>query len=257
MPSPPDDVSAPFTLEVGRHTEVGRVREHNEDWLAVDAELGLFVVADGMGGHQAGERASFLAIEELREFLSADAVDPCCCDHLRTAFRRANESIFRESLQFAERRGMGTTMTALVIASPCFQIAHVGDSRAWLVRDGACTQLTEDHSVMGEQLRAGLITAEQAEKHPLRNVLTRSLGNLPQVEVDVFEGTPLPGDVFILGTDGMTRALDERAIAERVGRAADAQEAARDLVRYACIADGSDNVTAVVVRCRPHAAAGS
>lgn len=244
-------MSASFTLDVGSHTEIGRVREHNEDDLRVDDGIGLFVVADGMGGHQAGERASHLAVDALQCYLQADDCDPCCCDHLRSAFRRANESIFRESLEFADRRGMGTTMTALVLQNGCYQIAHVGDSRAWLVRDGNCTQLTQDHSVMGEQLRAGLITREQAENHPLRNVLTRSLGNLPQVEVDVVEGDVLPGDVFVLATDGMTRALDERGIAERIGMAASAQEAARDLVRYACVADGSDNVTAVVVRCRP------
>jgi serine/threonine protein phosphatase PrpC len=247
-------VSVPFTLDVGSHTEVGRVRDHNEDSLGIADEIGLFVVADGMGGHQAGERASCLAVEELCDYLQADSVDPCRGETLRSGFLRANESIFRESLEFADRRGMGTTMTALVLRDDCYRIAHVGDSRAWLLRDGSCRQLTDDHSVMGEQLRAGLITPQQAENHPLRNVLTRSLGNLPTVDVDVIEGTVLAGDVFVLGTDGMTRALDERGIAERVGRAADAREAARDLVRYACMADGSDNVTAVVVRCRPRAA---
>lgn len=244
-------VSDSYALEFGAHTEIGRVRDHNEDSLRVDDDLGLFVVADGMGGHNAGERASLLAVERLRDFIEdAAAADEPSCARLREAFKHANSAIFDEAAEIRARRGMGTTMTALLVCDGLYRIGHVGDSRAWLLRDGLCRQLTEDHSVMGEQLRQGLITPEQAENHPLRNVLTRSLGNLPDVEVDVLEGEVRPGDVFVLGTDGMTRVLDERSIGERVGRAASAQEAARDIVRYACVADGTDNATAVVVRLR-------
>lgn len=243
-------MSEPLALDYGAHTEIGRVRDHNEDSLRIDDELGLFVVADGMGGHNAGERASLLAVRELHSHV-CDRPSSCTeGECLRDGFRRANSTIFREALEIADRHGMGTTMTALLIEQRIFRIGHVGDSRAWRVRDGGCEQLTQDHSVMGEQLRQGLITPAQAETHPLRNVLTRSLGNLPDVEVDVIEGRVLAGDVFVLGTDGMSRALDERAIAERVARAVSAQQAARDMVRYACVTDGTDNVTAVVVRCR-------
>lgn len=241
-------MSDTLALDYGAHTEIGRVRDHNEDSLLIDDDRGLFVVADGMGGHSAGERASFLAVHQLREFLiGAEGNGPGI---MQEGFKHANTSIFSEALEMEERRGMGTTMTALRVIGARFQIGHVGDSRAWRLRDGECVQLTHDHSVIGEQLRQGLITCEQAETHPLRNVLTRSLGNLPAVEVDVLEGDIEAGDVFVLGTDGMTRVLDERSIGERVGRARSAQEAARDIVRYACVADGTDNVTAVVVRCR-------
>lgn len=243
-------MSDTVALDYGAHTEIGRVRDHNEDSLKVDDDHGLFVVADGMGGHNAGERASQLAVDELEEFVVRSAGEASQEETLRAGFEHANEMIYREALEIVERRGMGTTMTALLVNGTRFRIGHVGDSRAWLIRDGVCRQLTDDHSVMGEQLRQGLITPEQAECHPLRNVLTRSLGNLPTVDVDVLEGEMMPGDVFVLGTDGMTRVLDERSIGERVGRAASAQEAARDIVRYACVADGTDNVTAVVVRVR-------
>lgn len=238
-----------WTLDIGSHTEVGHVRDHNEDAVRVDPELRLFAVADGMGGHQAGERASFLAIRELYDFIEYRSAGGERDDSLRSAFKVANEAIFRESLAHRERRGMGTTMTALWIVEDDYWIGHVGDSRAWLVRDGVCRQITHDHSVMGEQLRQGLITPEQALTHPLRNVLTRSLGNMPTVEVDVLRGRIVPGDYFVLGSDGMTRALDERAIGRHVGAAPSAQSAAEELVRIACEEDGTDNVSVVVAGC--------
>lgn len=237
-----------WTLDVGSHTEVGHVRDHNEDAVRVDPELRLFAVADGMGGHQAGERASYLAIRELFDYVeyrAGGSKDEC----LRAAFKVANEAIFRESLAVRERRGMGTTMTALWLTDAEYWIGHVGDSRAWIVRDGVCRQITHDHSVMGEQLRQGLITPEQALTHPLRNVLTRSLGNMPSVEVDVFRGEVVPGDVFVLGSDGMTRALDEPAIGRKVAASPGAQATAAELVRFACEEDGTDNVSVVVVGC--------
>jgi protein phosphatase len=242
-------VAPAWTLDVGSHTEVGHVRDHNEDAVRVDPELWLFSVADGMGGHQAGERASYLAIRELFDYIEYRSAGAEKDDSLRAAFRVANEAIFRESLAVRERRGMGTTMTALWLTEDDYWIGHVGDSRAWVVRDGVCRQITDDHSVMGEQLRQGLITPEQALTHPLRNVLTRSLGNMPTVEVDVLKGNIVPGDFFVLGSDGMTRVLDEPGIARKVSAAAGAQAAAEELVRFACEEDGTDNVSVVVVGC--------
>jgi protein phosphatase len=242
-------VAPSWSLDVGSHTEVGHVRDHNEDALRVDQDIQLFSVADGMGGHNAGERASILAIEELFDFVAYRSDPASAVETMRAAFRTANEAIFRESLEYADRRGMGTTMTAVWLSEPTYWIGHVGDSRAWLIRDGVCRQLTDDHSVMGEQLRQGLITPEQALTHPLRNVLTRSLGSMPSVEVDVLQGEAAIGDTFVIGSDGMTRALDEAKIAQRVATTANAQDAAADLVRYACEEDGTDNVSVVVVRC--------
>ncbi len=234
--------------DVGYHTAVGRVREHNEDSLKVIPELSLFAVADGMGGHLAGERASALAVEVLQERCLAHAgeIDGIV---LREALLAANTAIFEESVACPERRGMGTTLTALCLSGDTYWIGHVGDSRAWLVRDAAGLQVTEDHSVVWAQMRAGLITPAQAERHPMRNVLTRSVGNLPQVEVDIVTGTIRSRDIWVLGTDGMTQAFDQTRIAEVVNASSSAQQAAESMVEIAVTEDGSDNVCVVVVCC--------
>lgn len=243
----PDTDGLP-TSDIGYHTAVGRVREHNEDSLKVVRERSLFVVADGMGGHLAGERASALAVEVLREKFLAPGAEPDGAA-MREALIAANAAIFQESVDYPERRGMGTTLTALYLAGNTYWIGHVGDSRAWLVRDQVGLQITQDHSVVWEQMRAGLITPEQAERHPMRNVLTRSVGNMPEVEVDILTGASHSGDVWVLGTDGMTHVFDQTRVAEVVNSSNSAQQAAETMVETAVAEDGSDNVTVVVVRC--------
>ncbi len=235
-------------IDVGYQTAVGRVRDHNEDSLKVVRDHSLFAVADGMGGHLAGERASALAVEVLQEQVTAieTAVDG---ETMHTALTEANAAIFRESVEKPERRGMGTTMTALYLGPTAYWIGHVGDSRAWRIRNNVGEQITEDHSVVWEQMRAGLITAEQAERHPMRNVLTRSVGNLPEVEVDVLTGGIQRGDIWVLGTDGMTQVFDQNRIAEVVAASSNAQQAAEQMVDIAVAEDGSDNVSVVVVHC--------
>ena len=235
-------------FEVGFQTSVGRVREHNEDSIKVDNQLSLFAVADGMGGHLAGERASALAVDVLHEQISA-ADGHVDGPTMGEAVERANHAIFQESVEKPHRRGMGTTLTALTLTTTDYCIGHVGDSRAWLIRDGVGMQITQDHSVVWEQMRAGLITAEQAERHPMRNVLTRSIGNMPEVEVDVLTGECYRGDVWVLGSDGMTRALDQGRITEIVQTTASPQEAADRMVEIADTEDGSDKVSVIVVRC--------
>ncbi len=235
-------------VDVGYHTLVGRVRDHNEDTLKVDRDIGLFVVADGMGGHNAGERASQLAVEVVHGFVADHTDKPVGAAELTRAFLRANTVIYEESLQHSERSGMGTTLTALLVNGTSYRVAHVGDSRAWLVRDGVGRQITDDHSVLAEQVRLGVISAEDAARHPMRNVLTRSIGNTPDVEVDVLEGESLPGDIWVLGTDGMTQVMDTERIAEFATGNTGADQTARAIVDAACAEDGSDNVTAVVVR---------
>lgn len=241
--------SRPPSVDVGYHTLVGRVRDHNEDSLKVDRDLGLFIVADGMGGHNAGERASQLAVEVLHDFVAGHTDGTIGATELTQAFVQANTAIYEESVEHSERSGMGTTLTALLISGDSYRVAHVGDSRAWLVRDGVGRQVTDDHSVLAEQVRLGVISAEDAARHPMRNVLTRSIGNTPDVEVDVLEGESHPGDIWVLGTDGMTQVMDTERIAEFATNSADADQTARDIVDTACEEDGSDNVTAVVVRC--------
>ena len=234
--------------DVGYQTSVGRVRDHNEDSLKIARDLALFAVADGMGGHLAGERASALAVEILHEEVAAlsGELDGTL---LHDAVAAANNAIFQESVEKAERRGMGTTLTALCLVGTHYWIGHVGDSRAWLIREGTGLQITQDHSVVWEQMKAGLITAEQAERHPMRNVLTRSIGNLPEVEIDILTGDSLAGDIWVLGTDGMTRVLDQHRITDIVAASDSAQAAADEMVRIAVAEDGSDNVSVVVVHC--------
>lgn len=244
---PPAEVPV-ATADIGYQTAVGRVRDHNEDSVKVVRELSLFMVADGMGGHLAGERASALAVEVLHEEI-ANAGGKIDGALMHDAVVRANRAIFQESVERPQRRGMGTTLTALALTGKTYWIGHVGDSRAWLVRDGAGLQITQDHSVVWEQMKAGLITAEQAERHPMRNVLTRSIGNLPEVEVDILTGDTSSGDVWVLGTDGMTRVVDQNRIAEVVAASASAQGAAEELVKIAVDEDGTDNVSVVMVRC--------
>lgn len=244
---PPAEVSV-AAADIGYQTAVGRVRDHNEDSVKVVRELSLFIVADGMGGHLAGERASALAVEVLHEQL-ANAEGALDGATMHDAVVRANQAIFQESVERPQRRGMGTTLTALGLTGKSYWIGHVGDSRAWLIRDGVGLQITQDHSVVWEQMKAGLITAEQAERHPMRNVLTRSIGNLPEVDVDVLTGDSHSGDIWVLGTDGMTRVIDQNRITDVVRASASAQAAADELVKIAVDEDGTDNVSVVVVRC--------
>lgn len=249
----------PWALDVGAHTDVGKVRSHNEDTFRTSEELGLFVVADGMGGHEAGEYASLIAVEALLEYLwrahegaveSEEAL-------VREAFLEANRLIVADADANPERAGMGTTMTALLLSGERFWIGHVGDSRAWLLRDGVAEQLTRDHSVVAEQVEAGLIDDDEAAAHPMRNVLTRVLGNSDDVEVDVVDGALRAGDAFVLASDGIMGALDGERIAATVADSETAQDASRKLVDLACREDGHDNATAVVVRCETGEAAGN
>ena len=240
-----------WAVDAACQSEVGHVRPHNEDAVKVVSELGLFVVADGLGGHHAGERASEMAVETLEEIVGAAQDDRVVADAelLRRAFVEANKRILADAANNPGRAGMATTLTALLLMGSDYLIGHVGDSRAWRVRGSHGEQLTQDHSYVAEQLRRGTITAEQAEKHPYRHVLTRCLGNEPDLEVDVYNGTVQTEDVFVLASDGLINALDANGIAAIVEQADSAANATRRMVEYACQEDGRDNITAVTVVC--------
>lgn len=243
----------PCTPRHAARSACGRVRTRNEDSHVLAPELGLFAVADGMGGHRAGDRASRLAVKTLRRHLGDS--DPRSgdlgVDALREAFRRANATIYGEGQDGTARQGMGTTLTALIVRDDRYWIGHVGDSRAWRYRAGVCEQLTRDHTMVAEQVRQGIIAAEQADHHPMRNVLTRSLGHTEEVDVDVLEGTIQPGDVFMLASDGLFRVFDEQRLTELLATRPEPEALAERLVATACEEDGSDNVTVVVVACDP------
>ena len=243
--------TSPWSLDVGSHTDVGKVRSHNEDAFIVSRDLCLFAVADGMGGHNAGERASRLAVEALRDFCRCAREEGLDAngETFQEGVLWANRLIFEDAGRDASRKGMGTTLTALLLSGGDYWICHVGDSRAWRLRAGTLEQLTSDHSFVADQVRNGTLTAEQAAVHPLRHVLTRSLGIQTEVEVDVDRGEVASGDVFVLASDGMAGVLDGERIRDIVGSSADADAACRRLVDLACDEDGRDNATAVVVAC--------
>jgi protein phosphatase len=232
-------------LRAGSMTDVGRIRTNNEDELLVAEPL--FAVADGMGGHAAGEVASQVAIEALRAAWQRDH----SADGLAEAVRTANRAVWDRAQEKAEYRGMGTTMTAVALVGEgddeTMAVVNVGDSRTYLLRDGELDQLTDDHGLVAELVRSGQLSAEEAEVHPQKNVLTRVLGLDPDVEVDCFQVVPFRGDRLLLASDGLTNEVTDAQMASVLRRLADPQEAAAELVRMAKDNGGSDNITVVVV----------
>ncbi len=228
-------------LVAGERTDVGRVRDGNEDEKLVDDRMGLFAVADGMGGHQGGEVASSTALEALRAAVADGAP-------IRDAIARANEAVIERAAADDRLRGMGTTMTAATLAAGgTLLIGHVGDSRAYLARDGAFTQITEDHSLVEEMVREGELTPEQADVHPRRNIVTRALGIDPDVDVDLYPVELRGGDRVLLCSDGLTSMIRPDEIAAILREEADPQQAADRLVDAANAAGGEDNITVVVL----------
>jgi protein phosphatase len=240
-------------------TDVGRRRDQNEDAFLVDPDLRLGVVADGMGGHAGGGTASSLAVETIRSRLrEAREADPGLFDAggpaegrlprvLRRAVEEACRSIYRAAQDDPSLAGMGTTVTAVVVAGRSAFVAHVGDSRCYLARQGRIFQISEDHSLVNEQLKAGAITAEEARSSRFRNIITRSVGFEEDVLVDVLELEVDAGDALVLCCDGLTNLVSDEEIREiATGRPLD--EAPELLVELANERGGDDNITAIVVR---------
>jgi protein phosphatase len=234
-------------------SDVGRCRKTNQDEFLMDASRGVYAIADGMGGHAAGEVASDLAIHALSATLKEHGAangswtPERAAEVLHEALNDGNRRICESVRSRAEWRGMGTTMVALVLAGETAVIGHVGDSRAYLLRDGDLRQLTSDHSWVNEQVKLGLLTDEQAQRHPMRNIVTRALGNQPQVEVDVVREGIRPGDVFALCSDGLNGMLTHEEIREILASHAGVPgDACRALVDRANHNGGEDNITVIV-----------
>lgn len=228
-------------IAAGSATDVGRVREGNEDSFVLDDRLALFAVADGMGGHRGGEVASATAIEALRAAVAAGRP-------INEAISAANDAVLEKAAGDEELAGMGTTLTAVVVAGGAqILVGHVGDSRAYLLRDGDIERLTEDHSLVEELVREGRLTPEQAEVHPQRAIVTRALGVEPDIDIDIYAIDVRAGDRVILCSDGLTTMVREREV-ERVARnEPDPQRASENLVDLANAAGGEDNVTVVII----------
>lgn len=232
-----------MSIRYGVSTDVGRVRAGNEDSYLVDAPL--FVVADGMGGHVAGDVASATAVEVLdARSGSLTASDSAT---LEAAIKEANASIFRKAQADASLRGMGTTCTLLLVDGANAQLAHVGDSRAYLFRDGALTQITEDHTLVSRMVAEGRIAEEEARRHPQRSVITRALGVDTDVQVDLTTLELRDGDRVLLCSDGLTTMLENPQVSQVLADETDPQSAAESLVEAANAAGGEDNITAIVV----------
>ncbi len=245
-------------------TDVGRTRDHNEDNYLVDRKLGLFVVADGMGGHAAGEVASALAVRTVHDEVKRErqlvedfargstgagrVTAKEVQNLLEFAVQRACQKIHEEAQGDAQKRGMGTTLSALLVAGQRGFIAHVGDSRIYVMRDGRVQQLTEDHTVYSELIKRGRLSREQIEQVAHKGAITRAVGVYERVEVDTLLVDLLPGDQFLLASDGLHGYL---AAPDDLGpylERADGDDATRGLITFANDSGGKDNITAVVVR---------
>lgn len=224
----------------GASTDTGMVRDGNEDSYLVDRQLDLFAVADGMGGHRAGEVASAVALGGLREAVGEGV-------SVADAVGRANTAVWDRAASDTDLAGMGTTLTAATFADGTLTIGHVGDSRAYLFRNGALEQLTVDHSLVAELIRDGRISEEQAAVHPQRSIITRALGVDSSVEVDVYSLVLHPADRVILCSDGLTSMVRANRIGEILSGEADPTRAANALVDAANTAGGEDNITVVVL----------
>jgi PPM family protein phosphatase len=238
----PGSQGGPLILvELARLSDTGRVRHHNEDRSL--AQGGVIAVADGMGGAKAGEVAAEVAVEAV-----AGLSPPVTAADVRGAIERANAEIRRMAQSDPEMSGMGTTLTAAMLDDGRLDVVHVGDSRAYLWRDGALRQLTDDHSVVAELVRRGSISPEDAETHPHRNVITRALGAEPEVMADTISEPLRDGDVVLLCSDGLSSYVAEAEIAEALAAGERLDAVAEALVERANAAGGTDNVTVVLAR---------
>jgi protein phosphatase len=250
-------------------SDVGRVRTNNEDSHRIVESLGLFILSDGMGGEAHGEVASAMAVDLITKYCESEKEDSGVTvleaapenwssqtRRLRNAVRQANYLIYQAAQKNPEQRGMGATVTTAWLKDSLLSIAHVGDSRAYLLRSGNLQQLTNDHSLVAEQVRRGLITPQQAEESEMQSVLLRALGAHPEVEIDVDEVEIYPRDVLLLCSDGLTRMITEPEIAGTLQAETVPSAAAEKLITLANESGGVDNITVIVARFEDDASKG-
>jgi protein phosphatase len=245
-----------FAVAAG--SDVGRVRLGNEDHFYADANdyRGLFIVADGMGGHAAGEIASKMSVDIVSDDLSDlnDLESAHALERVAQALEDANRAVYQRSVNESDKKGMGTTISALVLADERFIIGHVGDSRIYLLRDGELRQLTHDHSVVQEQVDAGMLTPDEARRHHQSNVITRCIGMQRDVEPDITDGDVHYGDIFLLTSDGLTNMIEDRRLQQLLSSRVPPARIVDALIAEANACGGVDNITAVVVRVHSSAA---
>lgn len=251
-------------LEVAGATDPGCVRANNEDKFLIEEDLGLLIVADGMGGHNSGEVASDLATQTILQFarkmlggarqMVPEGADPRLSvrgRQLEHFIKSANTMIYEKGRAFPKDAGMGTTVVTALVDAQSMTVAHVGDSRAYLFRQGQLQALTSDHSLTGDQIRRGLISTEDAARSNLQNILTRALGAEKEVLVDVSDHPLFAGDTVLLASDGLMKMVDDDAVARTMEREPSSQRIVESLIAQARAAGGVDNVTVVVARVSP------
>ncbi len=248
-------------IEVAGETNVGMKRNHNEDNFSIIEDSGLYVVADGMGGHASGEVASKMAVDSLKDFFQSTASDPESTwpykmdrgkgyeeNRLITGIKLANLRIFETAQRDARQRGMGTTLVALFAVEEGVYVAHVGDSRIYRVRDGKIEQLTEDHSLLNDYIKMKRLTPEEIANFPHKNVIVRALGMKDTVKVDTRFEKPMENDIYLLCSDGLSGPVNDDQILEICTGSPDIKVAASKLIEKANENGGPDNITVVLAR---------
>lgn len=249
-----------LAVEVAGRTDIGCVRRNNEDNFGYDSRYGIFVVCDGMGGQAAGEVASKMAVDVLLNYFrdagknsanasgAAQEGSPANAKSLASAIELANRAIYDAGNGQLGQMGMGSTVVAALVRGHSLAIGHVGDSRIYLVRQGGIQQLTQDHSLVMEQVRLGFMTREQAEQSELQNVILRALGAESEVEADVEELVAMPGDVLLMTSDGLTRHVRDEEILAAIIQSGNLEEACSKLIQAAKERGGDDNITCLLLR---------
>jgi serine/threonine protein phosphatase PrpC len=248
-----------LAVEVAGKTDVGCVRTNNEDNFGFDSRHGIFVVCDGMGGQAAGEVASKMGVDILLDYFRQQPPDAAKqslngqngsfgAQSLANAIQLANKTIFQAGQQQNGRNGMGSTIVAALVRGSSLAIANVGDSRIYLIRQGTIQQLTQDHSLVMEQVRRGYITLEQAQQSEMQNIILRALGSEEVVEADIEDLVALPGDVLLMASDGLTRYVPDEDILKIVLGRHGLQHACGELVKRAKECGGDDNITCLLVK---------
>lgn len=254
-------MGGPLRIEVAGETNVGMKRNHNEDNFSIIEEAGLYIVADGMGGHASGEVASQMAVDAMREFFSATAQDPERTwpykmdrskgyeeNRLITAIKLANLRIYESAQRDPRQRGMGTTIVALFAVEDGVYMAHVGDSRGYRIRDGHIEQMTEDHSLLNDYIKMKRLTPEEIANFPHKNVIVRALGMKDTVKVDTRFEQPRAGDTYLLCSDGLSGPVSDPDMLTIVSGERDLKTAASKLIQRGNENGGPDNITVVLAR---------
>ncbi|WP_394833791.1 Stp1/IreP family PP2C-type Ser/Thr phosphatase [Pendulispora rubella] len=254
-------MTRPLRIELAGKTDVGKKRNHNEDNFSIIEESGLYIVADGMGGHASGEVASQMAVDAMREFFLSTAQDPERTwpykmdrskgyeeNRLITGIKLANLRIYETAQRDAGKRGMGTTIVTMFAVEDGVYIAHVGDSRGYRIRDGKIEQLTEDHSLLNDYIKMKRLTPEEIANFPHKNVIVRALGMKDTVKVDTRFETPRANDTYLLCSDGLSGPVTDAEMLEMVSTAPDLETAAGRLIAGANANGGPDNITVILAR---------